>query len=222
MLLGVPAFADRAGCIASVTLTRRETAAYRDAMNRDAPRLETRRWTRREYGRLIETGILHEDEPIELIEGRLIVAEPQNTPHAQAIELAADALRTAFGPGWRIRVQLPIALGPDSEPEPDVSVVAGSPRDDRADHPSRPALVLEVADTSVRLDRGVKARVYARGGIPEYWIVNLAARVVEVHRHPRRRSDRHARYATVTLARPGESIQPLAAARSVTISDLMP
>ena len=191
-------------------------------MNRDAPPLETRRWTRREYGRLIETGILHEDEPIELIEGRLIVAEPQNTPHAQAIELAADALRAAFGSGWRIRVQLPTALGPDSEPEPDVSVVAGSPRDDRADHPSRPALVLEVADTSVRLDRGVKARVYARGGIPEYWIVNLAARVVEVHRDPRRRSDRHARYATVTLAPPGESIQPLAAARPVAISDLMP
>lgn len=124
-------------------------------------------------------GILHEDEPIELIEGRLIVAEPQNTPHAKAIELAADALRAAFGPGWRIRVQLPIALEPDSEPEPDVSVVAESPRDDRDDHPSHPTLVVEVADTSIRLDRTVKARIYARGGIPEYWIVNLIARVVE-------------------------------------------
>jgi len=171
---------------------------------------------------MIETGILHEDEPVELIEGRLIVAEPQNTPHALAIELAADALRAAFGPGWRIRIQLPIALGPDSEPEPDVSVVAGSPRDDRADHPSRAALVVEVADTSVRLDRGVKARVYARAGIPEYWIVNLAARVVEVHRHPRRRSGRHARYSTVTIVRPGQSVQPLAAPRPVAVADLLP
>ena len=171
---------------------------------------------------MIGAGILHEDEPIELIEGRLIVAEPQNTPHAKAIELVADALRAAFGPGWRIRVQLPIALEPDSEPEPDVSVVAGSPRDDREDHPSHPALVVEVADTSVRLDRAVKARVYARGGIPEYWIVNLVARVLEVHRHPRRRSDRHARYATITRAPPGESVQPLAAARAVAVSDLMP
>src|SRR5262245_31757075 len=188
----------------------------RDAMPRD---VETRRWTRHEYGRMIAAGILHEDEPIELIEGRLVVAEPQNTPHARAIELAADALRAAFGPGWRIRVQLPIALEPDSEPEPDVSVVAGSPRDTADDHPSRPALVVEVADVSVRFDRGVKARLYARAGIAEYWIVNLIARVVEVHRDPRRRS---ARYATVAVVRAGESIQPLAAARAVAVDDLLP
>jgi Uma2 family endonuclease len=193
-------------------------------MNRDATGVgtETRRWTRRDYGRMIDAGILHEDEPIELIEGRLIVAEPQNTPHAQAIELAADALRAAFGPGWRIRVQLPIALEPDSEPEPDVSVVAGSPRDDWGDHPSHPALVVEVADTSIRFDRTVKARVYARGGIGEYWLVNLVARVLEVHRRPRRRARRHARYATVTIARPGESVQPLAASRPVAVDDLLP
>lgn len=183
---------------------------------------ETKRWTRREYGRLIETGILHEDDPIELIEGRLIVAEPQNTPHAQAIELAADALRAAFGLGWRIRVQLPIALDPDSEPEPDVSVVAGSPRDRDTDHPSRPALVVEVADSSVRYDRDVKARVYARAAIPEYWIVDLPARVVEVHRMPRRRSGRGSRYSTVTIARPGESIRPLATAHPVAVADLLP
>jgi len=183
---------------------------------------ETRRWTRREYGRLIDAGVLHEDEPVELIEGRLIVAEPQNTPHARGIELAADALRLAFGPGWRIRVQLPIALEPDSEPEPDVSVVAGSPRDDRGDHPSHPALVVEVAEASVRLDRAVKARVYARGGIPEYWIVNLVARVLEVHRRPRRRAGRHTRYTTVTIVRPGESIQPLEARHPVAVDDLLP
>ena len=171
---------------------------------------------------MIDAGILHEDEPLELIEGRLVVAEPQNSPHAKAIELTADALRAAFGPGWRIRIQLPIALEPDSEPEPDVSVVAGSPRDDREDHPSHPALVVEVADTSVRLDRTVKARVYARGGIAEYWIVNLMARVLEVRRRPRRRAGRHATYTTVTTARAGDSIQPLAASRPVAVADLLP
>jgi Uma2 family endonuclease len=119
-------------------------------------------------------------------------------------------------------VQLPIALDPDSEPEPDVSVVAGSPRDDRDDHPSRPALVVEVADSSVRFHRTVKARIYARGGIAEYWIVNLPARVLEIHREPRRRSGRHARYATVIIARLGESIQPLAAPRAVAVDDLLP
>ncbi len=184
--------------------------------------VETHRWTRRDYARMLGAGLLREDDRIELIEGRLIVAEPQNTPHARAIELAADALRVAFGPGWRIRVQLPIALDPDSEPEPDLSVVAGSPRDDSIDHPSHPALVVEVADTSVRLDRTVKARVYARGGIPEYWIVDLVARVVEVHREPRRPAGRRARYTTVTIARPRESIQPLAADRPLMVEDLLP
>ena len=193
-------------------------------MNRDevGTRIETRRWTRRDYGRIIDARILHEDDRVELIEGRLIVAEPQHTPHAKAIELAADAPRTAFGPGWRIRIQLPIALEPDSEPEPDVSVVAGSPRDDGRDHPSHPALVVEIADTSVRLDRTVKARVYARGGIAEYWIVNLIARVLEIHRRPRRRAGGHARYDTVAIAHPGESVQPLAASRPVAVDDLLP
>jgi Uma2 family endonuclease len=171
---------------------------------------------------MIDAGILHEDEPLELIEGRLVVAEPQNSPHAKAIELTADALRAAFGPGWRIRIQLPIALDPDSEPEPDVSVVAGSPRDDRGDHPSHPALVVEVADTSVRFDRAVKGRIYARGGIAEYWIVNVNARVLEVRHRPRRRAGRHATYTTVTIARAGESMQPLAASRPVAVDDLLP
>ena len=90
-------------------------------------RIRTRRWTRQEYDRLIETGLLQEDDPIELIEGRLVVAEPQHDPHARAVELVADALRLALGRGWRIRVQLPLALGPDSEPEPDVSVARHAP-----------------------------------------------------------------------------------------------
>jgi hypothetical protein len=83
--------------------------------------VRTRRWTRREYGRLIDLGMLHEDDPIELLEGRLVVAEPQHSPHATAIDLAGETLRQAFGPGWRVRVQLPLRLGLDSKPEPDVA-----------------------------------------------------------------------------------------------------
>ncbi|MEK7387019.1 MAG: Uma2 family endonuclease, partial [candidate division NC10 bacterium] len=140
-------------------------------------RIRTRRWTRQEYDRLIEIGLLQEDDPIELIEGRLVVAEPQHDPHARAVELVAEALRLALGRGWRIRVQLPLALGPDSEPEPDVSVVRGTPRDAPSGHPTTAALVVEVADSGLRLDRGPKARVYARAGIADYWIVNLIDRV---------------------------------------------
>lgn len=171
----------------------------------------TRRWTREEYDRLIELDVLHEDDPIELVEGRMIVAEPQNDPHARAVELAGDALRAAFGAGWRIRVQLPMALGQDSEPEPDIVIIRGTPFDAPPGHPTVASLVVEVADSSLRLDRGLKARVYARAGIPECWIVNLAERVVEIYREPVSDSPRRAAYRSASIARPGETLAPLAA-----------
>jgi Uma2 family endonuclease len=143
-----------------------------------------RPWTRREYRRLGDLGIIREDEPVELIGGQLIVAEPKNTPHAAAVALVADALRLAFGPGWLVRQQDPIALDDDSEPEPDVSVVRGSPRDYLTDHPARPVLVVEVAESSLRFDRREKGSLYARAGLPEYWIVNLRGRRLEVYRDP--------------------------------------
>jgi Uma2 family endonuclease len=82
--------------------------------------VRTRRWTRKEYERLVELAILHEDEPIELIGGQLIVAEPKGSPHVTAVELTGEALRRAFGPGWAVRTQGPVALDDESGPEPDV------------------------------------------------------------------------------------------------------
>ena len=188
------------------------------------PITRTRRWTRREYDRLIELGVLHEDEPIELLAGRLVVQEPQRTPHAMATQLAAEALRIAFGPGWSVRVQLPIALDADSEPEPDVAVVQGSPRDYPREHPSRPALVVEVSHDSLRADRILKARLYARAGIGDYWIVNLVEQILEVHRAPSRpRPGRSAIYTDVRRLRAQETIAPLAApAARILVADLLP
>ncbi len=200
----------RAGAGASVEVMRDVT-------------IRTRRWTRREYGRLIDVGVLHEDDAIELLEGRLVVAEPQHTPHATAIDLAGEALRQAFGPGWRVRVQLPLGLGRDSEPEPDVAVVRGDARDFLVDHPTTAALVVEVADASLQLDRRVKARIYARAGITDYWIVNLLDGVVEVHRDPVSAGRRGSRYRDVTAVTAGERIVPLAAPfASIAIADLLP
>lgn len=179
-----------------------------------------RRWTRKEYAELIELGVLGHGDPVELIEGRMLVAEPQNNPHAIAIELVVDALRAVFGRGWRIRVQLPLGLDPDSEPEPDVVVLRGVPRDS-GDHPSTAELVVEIADSSLRYDRLIKGRVFARAGIAEYWIVNLVTRTVEVYRQPR--AGRHPRYTTTVVARPGESIAPLARPEArVAVDDLLP
>src|SRR5262245_45310181 len=154
------------------------------------PIIRTRRWNRREYDRLIELGILHEDEPIELLAGRLVVAEPKRPPHTVATELVSSALRQAFGAGWTVRTQAPIALDNVSEPEPDIAAFAGGPRDYRDAHPAHPVLAVEIAESSLRLDRGLKHRLYARAGLSEYWIVNLVDGVLEVYRGPVRRGRR--------------------------------
>src|SRR5206468_2224576 len=91
--------------------------------------VRTKRWTRLEYERLIELGGFQPGERIELVGGQLIVREPQGTPHSTGIRLVAHALRAAFGPGFTVEAQLPLALDEESEPEPDVAVVAGGPRD---------------------------------------------------------------------------------------------
>lgn len=146
--------------------------------------IRTRRWTRKEYDRLVDLGVLQEDEPIELIAGNLVVKEPKGTPHTTAVGLTEDALRAAFGPGWVVRVQDPVALDDESEPEPDVVVVPGSRRDYLDAHPSRIALLVEVAESSLAFDRHHKGSLYARAGVPDYWIINLVDGTLEVHRAP--------------------------------------
>src|SRR2546426_6194518 len=107
---------------------------------KDATRVELRRWTRVEYERLIDQGFLDEDEPIELLDGLLLVKEPQHSRHRTAVLLVAKAVERAFGEGWFVQTQSPIILGARSEPEPDVCVVRGSPRDYVDAHPTRPTL----------------------------------------------------------------------------------
>jgi len=105
-----------------------------------SPHVRTRRWTRVEYARLIDLRLLDEDEPVELVDGELVCKEPQCARHAAAVLLVAEALRRAFGAGWQVRIQMPIALGDDSEPEPDVAVVEGGPGDFFDAHPAYAAL----------------------------------------------------------------------------------
>ena len=186
--------------------------------------LRTRRWTRVEYDKLIETGVLSPGDKIELLGGQLCVSEPQNSPHARAISLGLEAIQRALAPGWHVRVQLPIALDDESEPEPDLAVVSGGPRD-YTDHPTRPALVVEIADSRLALDREHKGSLYARARLPEYWIVNLVDRVLEVHREPG--LDAGAQYGwayreVLTLG-PDEHVTPLAAPSThIPVADFLP
>lgn len=184
-----------------------------------------RRWSRREYERLIDHGLLDEDDPIELLDGLLLVKEPQHSLHRTAVLLAAKAVEAAFGEAWFVQIQSPIILDDRSEPEPDVCVVRGSPRDYVDAHPRRPALVVEVAQSGLRLARGRKAAAYARAGIADYWIVNLADRVLEVHREPAPPGParRHWSYAAIERLDADATISPLAAPSArVRVGDLLP
>jgi Uma2 family endonuclease len=186
--------------------------------------VRTRRWTRFEYDKLIDAGFLGPGDKIELLAGQLCVSEPQNNPHAMAISLGLDALQKALAPRWHVRVQLPIALDDESEPEPDLAVVSGGPRE-YPEHPSRPALVVEVADSSLTLDREHKGSLYARAPLPEYWIVNLVDRVLEVYRNPS--PDAEApygwAYGVMLALGPEEHVAPLAAPLArILVADLLP
>ena len=188
-------------------------------------RVRTRRWSRVEYDRLIEQGFLDEDEPIELLDGLLVVKEPQGSRHVTAVGLVADVLRTAFGPGCVVRVQGPIALDDRSEPEPDVCVARGSPRDYRDAHPTRPALVVEVAESGLRVARGRKATMYARAGIADYWILNIVDRALEVCREPVQGNRPRPRpgYRSIRSLGANETVSPLAMPSAhVVVADLLP
>jgi Uma2 family endonuclease len=173
----------------------------------------TRRWSRIEYERLIDLGVFQTGDPIELIGGELLVAEPQGAPHYTSIQKTARVLETAFGPSWNVRTQGPMGLDEESEPEPDVAVVPGDPEDYGTSHPSRAALVVEVSESSLAFDRGHKGSVYARAGILDYWIVNLVDRVLELNREPA--SDAAApfgaSYARREVLDPSRQVSPLAA-----------
>jgi Uma2 family endonuclease len=123
-----------------------------------------------------------------------------------------------------VRQGAPVALDDESEPEPDVIVIPGQERDYRAEHPSRPALIVEVADSSLAFDRRHKGSVYARAGMADYWIVNLRRRVLEVYRQPGLSpSSRFGwKYSSVRTLKEQASVTPLAAGAAVVVADLLP
>jgi len=186
--------------------------------------LRLRRWQRAEYERLVDLGVFR-NEPLELIGGQLVVAEPQGAYHAGVITKVDYALRAVLPPGWIVRLQAPVSLDEESEPEPDLVVVRGRPGDYLQSHPARPLLAVEVAESSLEFDREGKGSLYARAGIEDYWIVNLVDRVLEVYRDPA--PDASAaygwRYRSVTRLMPPAVVVPLAlASRRIAVADLLP
>ncbi len=168
-----------------------------------------------QYHQMIAAGIVHEDEPLELIDGILVRRDradgkgedmPQGERHSGVLGQLTELLTIACVPaGCHPRIQLPLPLPPIDEPEPDVCIVKGRAREYIGRFPDRTDViaVIEVADSSLLYDRRTKQRLYAAAAMPEYWIVNLQTNVVEVHRTP---LPAEQRYADRVEYKSGESI----------------
>lgn len=165
-----------------------------------------RRFSVDEYHRLIGDGYLTEDDNLELLEGYLVLKMSRNPPHDVAIQLLQESLTPRLPRGWSLRIQSAISL-PDSEPEPDVGVVRGVPRDYLKRHPGPKdiGMLVEVSDSTLAGDRIDKARIFSRASVPIYWIINLIDRVVEVYTSPSGPTPAPA-YMQRAVYRTGESV----------------
>jgi Uma2 family endonuclease len=152
-----------------------------------------------EFERLVHDG-LFDDERVELLGGAIVEISPQDPRHAATVERLYRALSRTIGTYASVRVQLPFVASDDSLPEPDVAVVPLRDYDDG--HPDRAFLVAEVASSSLRKDRSLKVDLYARAGVPEYWIVNVEERQIEVLSSPREGA-----YSATAIARAGDSLR---------------
>jgi Uma2 family endonuclease len=188
-----------------------------------------------QYHRMLETGILRDGDPYELLDGYLVRkdrsaagADPMTigTDHTGGVELLGD-LETDLRPrGYHIRVQQPVTILPDSEPEPDGAIVLGTIRSWFAAgrHPNEAEIpcLFEVSDSSLQHDRSTKRRIYADCGVPQYVIVNLVDRVIEVYTNPQRGQGR---YKDVQVLRPGEKLRIILSATAhldVAVDALLP
>lgn len=212
-----------------LTVPPKGAPRYRDLMELAPLTLE-------QYHGMIEQGIVGEDDPVELINGYLVLKDQGRGPgtghgptHAGITDRVQKVMIAALGAGWAVRCQLPITLGNSvlglgREPEPDLAVAKGT-ADDYFDHhpgPKELLLVAEVADTSLDYDRTVKANLYASANIATYWIINLADRELIVFSSPNAKQDRYRTTRTygdtegVTLKRRGSTPVTLA------VRDLLP
>lgn len=176
------------------------------------------------YQRMIESGILTSEDKVELLENWVVLKMPRNPPHDGTIDLVKAAF-AGLPTGWLLRSQQAVVLA-DSQPEPDFSVVRGGPRSYVARQPTAAdtALVIEVADSSLLRDQRDKTRIYARAGIPVYWIINLVDRRIEVYTQPSGPAAVPA-YGAFQMYQPGDSVPRVldgVTVGSVPAADLLP
>jgi Uma2 family endonuclease len=180
-------------------------------------------WTLALFHRLGDMGWF-EGRRAKLIDGQLIEEGRMDPPHADALEKTDAAVRIAFGPGWRFRVQLPLVLGQATDPLPDMAVVRGAPGSGTA-HPTTAELVIEIADSSLHYDTTTKAELYATAGVQDYWVLDVDGRRLLVFRDPvpLPQGLGATAYRTHLIFNPGDSVSPFALpAASIAVADLLP
>lgn len=145
-----------------------------------------RKFTLDEYHKMIETGVLSSGEPYELLEGNLVHKMSRGIPHDYAIQTLNKRLVRVLPIGWDVRAQCAVTLVGGSEPEPDFALVRGDESTYASRHPGPNdiGLLVEVSDSSLRIDRHDKGSIYAQNSIPVYWIVNVVDKVIEVYTQP--------------------------------------
>ena len=166
-----------------------------------------------EYERMVQLGFF-EDEAVELLEGTVVHMSPHGPAHDSTIQRLTRILMTAAGTRGDVRIQSAFAASDGSQPEPDASVVDAGDYDDA--HPSSAWLIVEVSETSLQRDRAVKSAIYARSGVPEYWIVNLIDRAIEVATDPL--GDR---YGSMKTVRRGERFYSEALAHEIEVDAIL-
>ncbi len=168
-----------------------------------------------EYDKLAELGAFA-DERVELLYGMVVAMTPKGPPHESAVQRLTRIFIRAFEAHATVRVCASFAASDGSEPEPDMAVVPLGDYD--REHPTMALLVVEVSQSSLALDLGAKARLYAECGVPEYWVVNLVDDLIEVHTEIVRGT-----YARVTPYRRGENlVLPGLSGTSVLVDEVLP
>ena len=173
--------------------------------------VQEKRFTAEEFTRLFETGALSSEERLELIDGRIVPLSLHEPQHTRSLIRATDALTPALHATHYVGVQIPVVIGKHHQPQPDLSVYRRSALDTPGDTPEKAVLLVEISNTSLAYDRDEKASLYASSGVPEYWIVNLRTRQVEVYRDAAPDDTRAFGYwwRSVAVFNEGEIVYPL-------------
>ena len=186
------------------------------------PSIRTR-FTVAEFHRLRELPSFAANRPF-LLNGVIWEQGPMDSPHGNGVERTDAVVRAAFGVGWRFRVQLPLVLNQESDPMPDIAVIAGALVGSPG-HPTTAALVVEVSDTTLEADLTEKAEAYATAGIADYWVLDVVGRELHVFRDPAPLPAGlgATAYRRHTTHDPADAVAPLAApTATIGVADMLP